>query len=244
MADQQKKALEAPRVDGFKVFAKLKGTLKEVDARLRAISFLEVVSEKDCVSAAYVESRDIEKNPYTFALFKFGPDYIEVLYTIPPNIAPKKRKLDMVRYFLNAMTSMGALYSVDQSAIYQLLDAALKEFNDFVSMDYNKLYTAYDGTRKDYEDISRRLARLQKENDELKRQNYEIRTKSDELAIRLKQLETMSDETLREKIQDWISEHSGDINITEFSKVYRVPETRVEEVLNALVKEGYIQAVQ
>ncbi|VVB97970.1 Uncharacterised protein [uncultured archaeon] len=244
MADPQKKVLEAPRVDGFKVFAKLNGTLKDVEANLRTISFVEVLREKDQVSATYVESRDIEKNPYTFALFKFGAESIEVLYSIPPNVAPKKRKLDMVRYFLNMLTAMGKAYAVEPTAIYQLLDASLKELNDFVSMDYNRLYTNYDNLKKDYEDVSRRYTRLQKESEGLKQQNYELKTKSDELAVRLKQLETMSDETIKEKLQDWLSEHGGEVNVGEFSKVYKIPESKVEEMLNALVKEGYIQGLQ
>ncbi len=241
---EQKKALETPRTDGFKVFAKLKGTMKDVESKLRSVSFMEVVPEKDVVNAAYIESRDLDKNPYVFALFKFRADSIEVLYSIPPTIAPKKRKLDMVRYFLNILTTLGSAYSVEPTAVFQLLDAALKEMNDFVSLDYNKLYTNYDNRKKDYEDVSRRLKRAQQESDELKRQNYEIKTRGDELAVRLKQLETLSDDTLKEKLQEWISEHAGEINVGEFSKFYKLPDARVEEMLNVLVREGFVQPLQ
>lgn len=241
---EQKKALETPRVDGFKIFAKLKGTLKDVESHLRSVSFLEVVGERDCVNAAYIESRDMERNPYVFALLKFRSDQIEVMYSIPPNIAPKKRKLDMVRYFLNLLTYLKASYAIEPAAVYQLMDAALKEMGEFVSMDYSKLYTAYDAMKKDYEDSARKLKRLAEEVEQLKGENYELKTKNDELALRLKQLETMSDDTLKEKLQEWISEHNGEINITEFSKLYRMPEARAEEMLNVLVKEGYVQPLQ
>ncbi len=241
MVDMQKKTLEAPRVDGFKVFARMKGTLRDVDAKLRTVSFMEVVAERDCVSAAYVESRDIEKNPYTFTLFKFRSDSIEVLYTIPPGAAPKKRKLDMVRYFLNVLTALGSTYSVENSMVYQLLDAALREINDFVSLDYNKLYASCDAMKKDYEDMLRRLKRTQTELDALKRQNYELKMKNDELAVRLNKLEAMSDDTLKEKLEEWLAEHNGEINVTEFSRMYRVPEARAEEMLDALVRDGYVQ---
>lgn len=241
---EQKKTLELPKVDGFKIFVKLKGALKDVEAKLKTISFLEVVGEKDCVNAAYVESRDIEKNPYVFALFRFRPDSAEVLYTISPSTPPKKRKMEMVRYFLNLLTSLSSTYAVDPSAIYQLLDAALKEMNDFVTLDYNKLYTAYDHAKKDYEDLSVKLKRVKQEIETLERENYELKTKNDEMLVRVKQLEVLSDDTLKEKIQEWLFEHSGEINVAEFSKMYGVPETRVEEILNALMKEGYIQTVQ
>ncbi len=241
---EEKKTSETPHVDGFKIFAKLTSSLKDVDSKLRTISFMDVVSEKNCVNAAYIESRDIEKNPYIFALFKFRNDNIEVMYSIPINVAPKKRKLDIVRNFLNLLTTLGSAYSIEPTAIYQLLDVMLKEMNDFVSLDYNKLYVNYDNLKKDYEDISRRFKRIQQESSTLNRQNYELKTKNDELSLRLRQLETMSDETLKEKLQEWIFEHTNEINISDFSKFYKVPETRTEEMLNALVKEGHVQPIQ
>ncbi|MEW6528635.1 MAG: hypothetical protein AB1391_01980 [Candidatus Micrarchaeota archaeon] len=244
MAEEKKKLEEQPHVDGFKIFAKLKTNLKDVDSKLRTISFMEVVSEKDCVNAAYIESRNIEKTPYLFALFKFRNDAMDIMYSIPPNIAPKKRKLDVVRYFLNVLTVLGSAYTIEQTAIYQLLDAALKEMNDFVGLDFNKLYINYDNLKKDYEDVSRRFKRLQQKVDILNNENYNLKTKNDELSLRIKQLETMSNDTLKEKLQEWIYEHENEINISDFSKFYKIPETRVEEMLNVLVKEGYVQPIQ
>lgn len=242
--DAKQKTFETPRVDGFKILANLNGSLKEVESKLRTISFLEIVCEKECVNAAYIESRDIEKNPYSFGLFKFKKKTIEVLYSIPPNIAPKKRKLEMVRYFLNMATLLGPLYSISASLIYQLLDGVLKEMNEYVSEEYNTIYTQYGKIKKDYETIMRRFARLQDENEELRRQNYEIQTKNNELLVHIKELETMSTETLQEKIEEWIQEHGGEIRITQFSKFHRVPESQVEKALDTLVREGYIQPVK
>ena len=61
-----------PQVDGFK----LKGKLDEGQAQgsgaslLRSISFLEIAPEKDVLNVIYVESRDIDKNPYLFSIIK------------------------------------------------------------------------------------------------------------------------------------------------------------------------------
>jgi Fic family protein len=41
-------------------------------------------------------------------------------------------------------------------------------------------------------------------------------------------------------LQQWILEHNGTINVSEFSRIYKVPEMRVEEVLNKLLSEGYL----
>ena len=59
----------------------------------------------------------------------------------------------------------------------------------------------------------------------------------------MQKLEKVSDETLRTKIQEWIVEHNGSINVSEFARVYSTPETKVEEILNQLVSEGYLEVV-
>ena len=41
---------------------------------------------------------------------------------------------------------------------------------------------------------------------------------------------------------EWIKEHGGEINIPEFSKMYDIPDTKTEQILNNLIKEGYIKS--
>ena len=40
---------------------------------------------------------------------------------------------------------------------------------------------------------------------------------------------------------EWISEHNGEIDIMEFSKLYHIHPTRVEEMLNLLVEAGFLE---
>jgi hypothetical protein len=244
MAGNAQKPVEAPRVDGFKITAKLKAAQKEVITALSSVSFLQCVQDKGGVSALYVESRDIDKKPYLFSIFKFMPEGIEVTYTIVPNTAPRKRKLDTVRILLNLLTYLDNAYDIGTREVFQLVDAAMKDMNEFVSMDYSKLYVAYDMAKKDLDDLTRRTRREVGEIETLRRENYELKTKNDEMTFKLRQLESMSDATLKEKVQTWVSEHSGEINISEFSKFYNIQESRVEDMLNSLVKEGYLQSIQ
>jgi DNA-binding IscR family transcriptional regulator len=55
-------------------------------------------------------------------------------------------------------------------------------------------------------------------------------------------MEKYSDSVLAVKIQDWIEEHNGEINLSEFSSVHGVSEARVEQVLNNLISEGYLES--
>jgi regulator of replication initiation timing len=240
-----KEPAHAPQVDGFKIKGKLaSGKLKDLAGLLRSISSLEIAPEKDVLNIIYVESRDIDKNPYLFSIVKIKEDEIEVLYTIPSEIGPKKRRVDVIRYLLNILSLIEAYYSVENKTLYQLVEDAIKELAGSVTMDYTKLYTAYDSMKKEVADLKKKVDRFSEQNQALTSQNYELKTQNDDMRLRLQQLEGISEESLRVKLQEWISEHNGSISISEFAKNYKLADGRVEELLNKLVSEGYIEVVQ
>lgn len=243
-AQQGKEAPHAPQVDGFKMKGRLKGTFKDLVATLRSISFLEVAPEKDLVNIIYVESRDIDKNPYLFSIVKLKEDEVEVIYSIPPEIGPKKRRMDVIAYLLNILSLADSAYQVENKALYQLVENAVREITSSVTMDYSKLYTAYDSLKKEVDDYKKRVERLNDQNQALTTKNYEFKSQNDELRLRVQELEGLSDDALRVKLQEWIVEHNGSIAIPEFTRLFKVSDARVEEMLNKLVSEGYIEVVQ
>lgn len=242
-ASTQKPSSNVPTVDALKIKGTKKKDLKEIANALRTISFLEVAQEKDSVNAAYIESRDINKVPYLFSILKIKDNDLELLYSIPSEMAPKKRRLDIIRYLLNLLSLLEPYFGVDQKTIYQLIETAIKEMSEGVTMEQSKMFVAYDTVKRESETLKRKIERLSGENEALANKNYELKEKYDEAVLRLKDLETMSDETLKGRIQEWISEHHGEVNLFEFCKVYKVSETRVEEALNKLVSEGYLELV-
>jgi regulator of replication initiation timing len=234
-----------PQVDGFKIKGKLiKGKLKDLATVLRSISFLEIAPEKDVLNVLYVESRDIDKNPYLFSVVKIRDEEIEVLFTIPPEISPRKRRMDVIRYLFNVLTLIAKSYEVENKTLFQLVENSIKDLSDSVTMDYNKLYTAYDSIKKDVTDHKRKVNRLTEQVQALTTQNYDLKSQNDELKLRIKSLESLSEEALKNKLQEYILEHTGTINIPDFAKLYKVSESRVEEMLNRLVSEGYLEVVQ
>jgi regulator of replication initiation timing len=233
-----------PGIGAFSIKTRLKTTLKDVAALLRSASFLEVAQEKDSVNALYVESRDINRQPYIFSILKANENGLELSYSIPPELGPGRRRLNMVRYFINMLTMLEPCYSIDDKIVLQLMETSIKDVLDSVSMDYSKLYTEYDGVKKEVEDLRKKVKRMTEENSALSNEAYELKNRNNELTLRVKDLENLSEEALKSKVQEWIIEHNGEINITEFSKMNNVSEVRVEEVLNRLITEGYIQAIQ
>jgi DNA-binding PadR family transcriptional regulator len=244
-AQSMKEPTHPPQVDGFKLKGKmLKGKPKDLANVLRSISFLEVAPEKDLLNVLYIESRDIDKNPYLFSIMKIKEDEVEVIYTIPPEIGPKKRRVDVIRYILNILSLIETYYQVDNKTLYQLIENSIRELAGSVTMEYTKLYTAYDSMKKEVDDYKKKIERLNEQVQALTSSNYDLKNQSDEMRLRVRQLEGLSDEALKAKLQEWVAEHNNSINISEFTKLYKVSDARVEELLNRLVSEGYLEIMQ
>ena len=231
----------APSVSGFRVQAKRVKTVQDLTAHFSELAFLEMSNDKDALVALNGESRDIQKNPYLFSIIYFRPGSIEVMYTCLPTMSPKKRRIDVLRHFLNLLTIAEDCYSIDMKQIYQLLESAVTDMNEYVTADYDKLFSLYDNLKTEYTALQKKVKEMTDATSSLSKENYELKSKNDELSLKLKGLETFSDSVLALKIQEWLGEHKGEINIADFSKVYNVPESRVEQMLNKLVTEGYIE---
>ncbi len=229
-----------PKVDGFRVRARRLKPIDEVIGLLSPLEFLEVVAEGDTLVLINVESRDIQRNPYLFSLTYLKPDRIEVKYTTTPTISPSKRRVDVFRFFLNLLTLLGESYEADARELYQLVDGGLKGLTDFASSNYEEIFAKYDHAKMEIDTLAKRVESLSSSNDRLGKDNMMLKNKNDELVLRVKELETLSDELLELKIQDWVEEHENSINLSEFCKVYKVNESRVEQMLNKMVMEGLL----
>ena len=233
--------LRQPRADGFLVKAELLEDMREVASKLASVRFLTVIPQGDYLAVLNVESRDIQKNPYLFSVMYIRRNEIEVMYTFTPGMSPKKRRIDVIRFFLNMATLLQGAYRVDYPQTYQLIEETLKEVSDYISSSYDEVYAKYDALMNENKVIGKRLTDLRVTNDKLGKENIELKSKNDELSVRLRDAETLSDEVLMMRIQQWLKEHKNEMNIFEFSKIAKVSEARVEQILNKMVNEGFLE---
>lgn len=243
--NKEKKDLK-PSVDSFKIGGTLKTTLKDVAKKLATISFLEVAAESSAVNSAYVESRDINGKPYLFSLMKIKKDEIGVVYSIPKTMAPRKRRIDVIRQLLNILNVINDSYDVDSKTIYNLLEKAIKDVGELVDKKTASMYVEYDTMKNENKILNKKVRLIESELEEIKSSGYETREKSKIMEMKLKEYETPSDETLKVKAIEWIKSHDGRISIPDFVSVYlgenKMGEARVEKILNELVTEGYLSA--
>ncbi len=233
-----------PQVRGFRILAARGGDSSRLIAELSMLSFLKIVqdaNEPETVIALNVEGRDIQKNPYLFTILYFRPQTIDILYTLLPGTSPKKRKLDVIKLALNVLTMASSTYRIDMKYLYQMVEGAISDMNEYVATDFDKLFSSYDSLKSDADLQKKRVKELSDAHSALSKENYDLKVKNDELTLKLRGLETFSDSVLGMKIQEWVAEHNGEINLAEFSRVHNVPETRLEQILNKLVSEGYLE---
>ncbi len=231
----------APSVGGFSLKAHRLVSPNDITRKFSELALLEMSIDKDTLSVLNVENRDIQKNPYLFSIIYFRPGAIDVNYTCLANMSPKKRRIDVLRHFLNLLTIAEGCYEVEMRQVFQLLEAAIADMIEYVSLDYDRLYSLYDNLKTDQQGSQKKIKELSESNAALSKENYELKSRNDELTLKLRSLETFSDSVLSLKVQEWLSEHKGEINIADFSKVYNISETRVEQILNKLVTEGYLE---
>lgn len=237
--------LPSPKVDGFRMKVKLKGKTSDVAKALNAISFLKIAQEKEQVNVAYVESRSIDKTPYLFSLMRFKKNEVEVVYTVPGNASPTKRKLDVLRYLLNMITLVEPYYEIDNKLLYQLIEETMRQLEEYTTGDYKTLYRDYDRLKTEVENLRRSSLIYKGQVKSLSKENYELKNENDELKVTFEKLHGgISDNVLTTRVQEWIMDHNGSINIVQFARHNKVPEARVEDILNRLVRQGYLEQAQ
>lgn len=233
--------LATPEVDGFKVKAKRLKNLDELATLLSPLNFLEIAKEADMLTVISVESRDIKRRPYLFSLLYLKPDEIEFIYTVLPTSSPRKRRIEAMKFFLNIITLIEPAYEIEHRQLYQIAGFALSDITEFASSEYNDIFAKYDRLLVDNAELKKKYGSLTAGNELLAKTNNELRAKNDELTLKINKLESYSDDVLMVKVQEWLETHNNEINLSDFARVYKVSEPRVEQILNRMVVEGYLE---
>jgi hypothetical protein len=230
-----------PTANRFKIKATLKTNFNDVIKSLSKIPDVEAVKIKDGIAIIKVDHRDINGYPYLFQIIYLKKDNIEILFSITPEVSRRKRQIDIIRYLSNIISVIGSAYEIDISEFMQTFDLFLDEINEFATSDYQSLFTKYDAALTRIDELKDLVEKNEIRNEMLSRELMEIKEDYDQVKIKLSELEKFSDEVLTQKIMQWIKEHYNEINIPSFCKIHKVNETRVEQILNKMVREGYLE---
>jgi len=238
---------EKPAVDKTELFLKLKrkSGAKKTHDTLSGLSFITKLSTEDeSVIAEIVETRDINKNPYLYAIYKFEPEGIRVEYTITPESNPQQRNIDVCANLLSMLSLEGESYGLELGPFYTFMQKALKDAGKNATTTYQQLLNRFNSLEKENRDVSDKFKKMKTSHDELNTSFLELEKRLQVMKDRVQQLEAMTDSELKEELMRWIAEHDGYIKYSDFSKSFNIPQARVEEGVNQLLKEGNLTRVE
>ena len=230
-----------PKVEELQLDGKLKTSFPEIKAKLSKLPFYDVGSDANSVTAAKVESRNIDKAPYLFHIVKISSNSIDISYSIIPDTSESMRRAYVVKNLAGILSLINNDYEIDVPKFMQYIDSTLGNLIDGISQNYNLLYNKYDSLASEYREIKRLNNELEASNKNITVQITQLSEENKELKEELDKLKKYSDEALMGLVQEWVEVHDNSIDTEQFAKNYAVSIPRVEQILNKMVMQGYLE---
>ena len=234
-------AFVEPKTEEIEVKARLLGSFDEIVKRISGIETLEHEKVDSMLRIVRVENRDIQKRPFLFVMMELGADQLRICYTVATDSSPKLRRMVALKESLSVLSLLTDIYSVDNSEMFQCIDSAIDELSGSISQSYSSLFNNYDAIFNEYKELRKINVELTSANKNLSVQASQLSEENKALTARVKELEGYSDESLMVMTEEWLEAHNSEIDVGEFSKVYKISQTRTEGILNKMVSLGYIE---
>ena len=241
MAEEAVAAETEPKVEQIEFPGKLLTNIGDVKSRLANIPFYSFQEDGAALEIARVESRNIHKKPFLFYIISVGPQSLQLTYSIVPGSSDRLRRAMVIKDVASVLSVIRDSFQVDEPKFFQYVDSVLGNLVTGLSQSYSTLFNKYDSLLNEFVEARRLLHDLETSNRNLTIQTSQLSEDNKQLTEQLKSLQTYSDESLMAMVQDWIEVHNSSIDIGEFAKTYKVPEPRIEQILDKMVSMGYIE---
>ncbi len=234
-------SVSEPKVEKFKFDGSVASSLDAMKAKLSKVPFYSVGMDGDALVVGKVESRNIRKQPYLFYLINFNPGFVEVIYSIPPDVSESLRRASVLKGFASVLSMVADDYRINNAELMQYVDSTMDKLLSGLSQSYSSLYNKYDSILDEYRALKRLNIELSASNRNLTIQATQLGDENRRLKAELDRLQKYSDESLMSIIEDWIEVHNNTIDVELFSKSYGITAPRVEEMLDKMVSMGYLE---
>ncbi len=229
-----------PRVERITFSGKMMGSFDQAKAKLSDMPFFSVKASSDQLSIARVESRNIHKKPFLFYIITFTEEELNVVYSIAPDTSEKLRRLYVIKNLASILSLISGYYQIDYIKFFQYVDSSIDDALNGLSQNYSTIFNKYDSLLTEYRELKRLNLELASANRNLTIQTAQLDEENKQLKNQLKTLQTYSDEALMAMVGDWIETHSSSIDVDEFAQTYKLSVPRIEQILDKMVSQGYI----
>ena len=241
MGEEAAAVATVPKVEEISFNGTLTGTLDALRQRLSKIPFYSTKIDADQLVLARVESRNINKKPYLFYMIKLGKDSASVVYSVPPDTSERMRRASVIKDLVSVLAIAAESYTVSETKFYEYIDSVIDDLLKGLSDSYSVLFNKYDALLAEYRELKRLNLELSSSNRNLTLQASQLTDQNKVYGEELKTLQKYSDSALMAMASDWIEVHNSTIDIDEFAKTYGIGAPRVEQILDKMVSEGYLE---
>ena len=220
------------------------GTLKDIyslRSKLKNLSNFYYLEKGNNTQIGYIERKDLQGNPKEYFIIEFTPSAIVIEYTDSETENPTLRKWNVLRKVMPILTMVANEYNLDPQSLMEIINYSLEGLLESIPESTKAGLLEREELKSKIAQLERKIASLEKDKRELEKELFKLGEENERLKFRLRKYESMSDDMLKKKIMDWIKESGGDFDIGEFSKAYKVPEARIQEMLEELIREKYIK---
>jgi len=231
----------APKVEEVSFAGSLTGTFDSIAAKLSQVPFYEVTKGDNEVNVIHVESRNVKKQPFLFYIIKIRQEGLVLTYSIIPNTSDRLRRVTVLKNLASVLALLSPDFKIDEQKFFQYMDSAITDLLSGMSESYSALFNKYDALLLEYSELRKLLNELSASNRNLSLQASQLSEENKQLKAQLEELQTYSDEALMAMVEDWLEVHDSTIDIGEFAKAYKIPEPRVEQILDKMVSLGYLE---
>lgn len=213
--------------------------LSKLKAHLAGLGFTSINLNKEKLEVEKIETSDLKGRPHRSYRVIFQPNKLTFSYSIGSE--RQKREFEALLVLLNLIKYSEDFYQVNGGELYTPLSNAFMKACSLLDSESYATAHQFSELREKYSSLEKKYKDLVLSSEQNARILLECEKKKGEYYSRIKELEAMSIDSIAQEIFKWLKIHSGEINISQFSKSYGVPEARVEEGLELLLKKGYIK---
>ncbi|MEW5996805.1 MAG: hypothetical protein AB1657_04390 [Candidatus Micrarchaeota archaeon] len=225
----------------IRISTKRKRPLKPLLQTLGSLGFNRMDYSDDALIIEKVESEDLNGKPYLYYRIELLKNAIILKYTTPVLEHRLSRSLDMGVMLLNLFQILTAYYDVPIQSVYTFYFSLLKSMGEATDSEKMEMYSRLKDLGQKHASLEKKYNDLVQASAQNARLLVEYERKNEDLLERMQRLEGMGDTELQAQLFEWIRTHDGEIDVLEFSKLNSVAAGRVEEGLDALIKNGFIR---
>jgi hypothetical protein len=230
-----------PKIEKVEFQGKLTGSIAGVKEKVAQMPFYNFREGDGGLDIVRVESRNVRKKPFLFYIITVKPDALTLTYSIVPGSSDRLRRAVVIKNLASILSVISDNFAIEEAKFFQYVDSVLDSLISGMSQGYSAVFNKYDSVAAEYAELKKLASDLAASNKNLTTQTSQLSEENKALSEQLKSLQTYSDEALMAMVEDWIEVHDSAIDIGEFSKTYKVPEPRIEQILDKMVAAGYIE---